>query len=171
MTHKRRKQPRWFMPAVLAGMVVSVAGLAALGSVLYQPQHEPIVVGQRTFIIPPENVAELTRDPHLFIRIDSPGAHFEIVHDAVVHPSPSPHLVAIEGGDPTQVRHLRSGRSLVTCRSSLAPDSACSTWINYGGATWAVTFAESHVGDADAFVREATTLLRRYDSQSGRLVL
>lgn len=174
MAEPRRSPPRWFVPGLFGIMFLAVAALAGLGALLYDPPHETVTIGERTFVIPPDDVSTLTRDPHLFVRIRVTDRPFEMVHDARAagrHDRTGvPHIFSVNDRGEHDLRYGRDGRSLVVCKRASSPAGGCGTWINYGGAVWSILFPESRRGDADEFAREAAALLRKYDTRTNRLV-
>ena len=174
MAAPRKDPPRWFVPVLFGAMLLAIAGLAGLGALLYDPPQGPITIGERTYVIPPEAVSSLTRHPQPFIRIRPPGKAFEIVHDARANGRRDrtgvPHIFSVNDHGHHDVRYGRDGRSLVLCRRAGSSAGGCGTWINHGGAIWSVLFPETRHGDADEFAREATALLRKYDTRSSRIM-
>lgn len=174
MPNRKGEAPRWFVPAVWCGMLLTVAALSGLAILFYDPQHETVAVGGRTYVVPPEHVSALTREPHLFIRIKPAGKPYEIVFDARAagrrDGAGVPHIFSVNDHGGHGVWYSRDGRSLVVCRRASSPSAGCGTWIDYGGAVWSVLLPEARSGDADELARDATALLRRYDSRSPGLV-
>ena len=174
MARSTRDQPRWFVPVLFGGMLIAVAVLAGLGALLYDPAHETLKVGDRTFVIPPSEISSLTRDPHLFVRIRLPDRPFEIAHDARAASRRDrtgvPHIFSVNDHGEHDVWYARDGRSLVACRRATTPIGGCGTWVSYGGVTWSILFPESRIGEADSFAREAVDRLNRYDTSSRRLL-
>lgn len=174
MAVPRKDPPRWFVPALFGAMLLAVAALAGLGALLYDPPQDPITIGERTYVVPAAARSSIVRDPQLFIRIRPPGKAFEIVHDARVigrrDRTGVPHIFSINDHDQHDVRYGRDGGSLVLCRRATSPAGGCGTWISYGGAIWSVLFPETRHEDAEEFAREATALLRKYDTRSSRII-
>ena len=169
MSAARKDPPAWFAPALFGAMLLAVAGLTGLGAWLYDPPNETVKIGARAYVVPPAALELLTTDPRPFIRIRPPGKAFEIVHDAGAagrrDRTGVPHIFSINDDGPRDIRYARKGRYLIACRRAAAPPGGCGTWIDHGGATWSVLFPESRAADAETFAREATLLLRRYDTR------
>ena len=169
MTVTRKNPPRWFVPTLLAGMLLAVAALVGTAALLYQPDHRVIAIGDRSYLIPPAEVSSFTRDPHLFIRIRPSDRPFEIVHDGRGKGRRDrtgvPHIFSVNDQGQDGVWYGRDERSMVVCRRASSPAAGCGTWINYGGATWSILLPESRIDDADSFARQATALLKKYDTR------
>ncbi|TFI60094.1 hypothetical protein E2493_02280 [Sphingomonas parva] len=172
MRRSRRDPPRWFGPGLLAGMFAAAAALAGAGVLLHRPDDQAVAVAGRTYVVPPGELSAHTRDPHLFVRIRPVDRPFEIVHDARAtgrrDRTGVPHIFSVNDHAGHDVTYGRDGRSLVLCRRATGPAGGCGTWVEHGGATWSVLFPEVHRDRADALAREATALLRRYDTRAGR---
>lgn len=168
MAATRRNPPRWFVPALFAGMLLAVAGLVGLGAALYRPVHRAIVIGERTYVVPPAEISSYAREPHLFIRIRPSGQPFEIVHDGRGagrrDRTGVPHIFSVNDHGQDDVRYERDERSTIVCRRASSPAGGCGTWISYGGVTWSILLPESRIGEADGFARRATALLKKYDT-------
>lgn len=168
MMKRRKETPLWFAPAVWGAMFVAVVAISILATFLYEPQHERVSVGSRTFVIPPEDLSSFTRDPNLFIRIKRAGKPYEIVHDARAagrrDRAGVPHIFSVNDRGDHDLGYSRDGRSLVVCRRASSPAGGCGTWISYGGALWSVLLPEAHRGDADRLAQDSAELLRRYDT-------
>lgn len=162
--------PRWFIPAVFAGMALSAAGIGGAVALLHEPPDGTVSIGERTYVIPPDAVSSLDRDSDLSIRVRPAGEAFEIVHDAVAKgrrdAAGVPHIFSVNDGGQHDVWYAKKERSIVVCRPAPGSADVCGTWISYGGATWSVLFPEARIRDADRFARRARALLERYDTRA-----
>lgn len=163
------RPPRWFIPAIIVGGLVALAGLVAMGYYLYDPPNEPIAIGERSYLIPPSDLAAYRQGPPMFVRVRPSGEPFDIVHDGRLEAQSDgkglPFIFSVNDRPSSDVTYSRHGRSVVLCRRASSPSGGCGTWVSYGGRTWAILFPEARASDADQFVTRATALLRRYDSQ------
>lgn len=170
----RKSPPRWFAPALFGAMLLAVAGLTALVAWLYDPPNAAVRIGARAYVVPPSALSSLTPGPPAFVRIRPPGKAFEIVHDARAagrrDPAGMPHIFSVNDNGPHEIRYDRKGRYLIACRRAGAPFGGCGTWIDHDGTTWSVLFPESRIADAEKFAREATLLLRKYDTRPSGLL-
>ena len=174
MTGTKRDPPRWFKPVLFGGMLLVVVVLGMIAVLTVEADDDPLIVGERTFIVPPEHIISISREPPLFVRIKLPDRPFEIIHDArsdgLRDQTGVPHIFSINDQPGHDVWYGRDERTLFVCRRASSPFGGCGTWIRYGGAQWSVLFPESRVEDADRFAREAAVALRRYGSGSSRLI-
>ena len=175
MTAPQSEPPRWFKPAVFGAMLATIVVVAAIAAELGHDRAKPVAAGERAFAIPAGHLSAVSHEEPLFVRVKPPGRAYEIVHDARAagrHDRAGvPHIFSVNDGDGHDVRYRRVGRTLVACRRASAPIGGCGTWIDYGGATWAVLFPESRIGEAERFAREVPALLRSYDTRPLRLGL
>lgn len=170
-----RRHPRWFVPALIGGILIATAVLGTIATLTSGPQVEQVVIGQRSFVIPASHVTSLSREPHLFIRISPPDKPFDIVHDSRGtgrHDRAGvPHIFSVNDHEQHDVGYARDERTLVVCRRASSPIGGCGTWLKYGDGKWSILFPESRIGEADRFMREATIILRAYDRGSRHLIL
>lgn len=179
MIAQTRSPPRWFAPSLFAGMLLAAAALAALLTTLYERPDPALEIGDRTYAIPPAEISALTADP-IFVRIARADRPFEIVHDSRAagrrDRTGMPHIFSVndqtndETGADGEIWYARDRRSTLACRRTGSAPGACGTWIAYGGVNWSVLFPESRIKEADGFARQATALLRKYDTRSSRIV-
>lgn len=170
----RKAPPLWFRGALVAGAFIAALAIAAMFVLTYEREHEPLRIGNRTFVIPPEQIVSARGEPDLFVRIRPPGKPFEIIYDQQSSGARDrlgvPRIFSINDQSGADTYYSRDQRTLAVCRRGSTPSAGCGTWINYAGVKWSVLFPDSHVRDADRITREASAILRRYDSRATRLM-
>lgn len=167
MAEPTGRPPAWFIPAIFGTALLAVLALVGLGAVLYEREHQPIKIGERSFAFPAENRSSLSLEPHVFVRTKPADAKFELVYDSRIAGQSDrigvPLIFSVNDGAQTAVRYSRRGRSIIVCRRASSPAGVCGTWISYGGAIWSILFPEGLEQKGDSFARQGLAYLRRSD--------
>ena len=149
----------------------AIASLAVLGAASACGAPEPTVsVGERTYLVPPDQIVSRTEDPHTFIRIKHPEAPFELIYDSRSEHKRDeqgrPLIFGLNDENVPDIHYYRTTDRVVVCRRAVHPNGGCGTKVNYGGANWSILYPDSLLGETETLVRQAATLLKEYDGLS-----
>lgn len=131
---------------------------------------ERLTAGNTVYAIPSRHVSTATREPHTFVRIKHPERPYDLIYDSrsqgVTDARGAPVIFSINDGRSPGIEYYRSRLGTITCRRAVNPRGGCGTKLQHGGNEWSIVFPERRRGEAEAFIRDAVSLLQRYEVSS-----